>query len=300
MFNFLFPLIFLFFLTQCTIAPVIPIAIEDIIQKSENAKKEKISSTKLIEKPYSVDGKWFYPQNYSYLEEVGIAKPLINIKTGEKTRNGEIYHDEIMMGSHRSLPLPSLIKVTNLSNGYSVRVRVNHRGAFSNTNIINLSSGVFDKLNLNKKGDLVKISLIQQNETFIINEAYTYDEEKKVVEAPISSVTIGNIDESSVDPDTNEEIDELKIDLDGFEILDDYHYKDVYIKVAIFSFKENAQDIVDTMSIKHQAKIIDHIDNDGTKKYMVVIGPFKNIDNLLRILNDDTIDKYEDLSIFII
>ena len=165
MFKFLFSLLFLFlFLTQCTVAPVIPIAIEDIVQKTENIKKEKITSIKLIEKPYEIDGKWFYPQNYSNLEEIGIAKQLNDLKTGNKTRNGEIYHNEIMMGSHRSLPLPSIVRVTNLSNGYSVRVRVNHRGAFSNTNIINLSSGVFEKLKLNKQGDLVRVVLIQQNE----------------------------------------------------------------------------------------------------------------------------------------
>ena len=299
MFKYLFPLLIIF-LSQCAIAPVVPIAIEDLIKKTDNITKEKITSTKLIEKPYEVDGKWFYPQEYSYLEEIGIAMRIEEIKTGQKTKNGEIYHDDIMMGAHRSLPLPSIVKVTNLSNGYSIRVRVNHRGAFSNTNVINLSSGVFDKLNLNKKGDLVHITLIQQNETFIINEAYTYDEEKKVAEAPISSVTIGTIDESTADSDLNEENEVNEISLDGFEILDNYQYNDVYISVALFSFKENAQKIVDTIGVKHQAKIIERINDDGAKKYMVVIGPFKNIDNLLRILNDDTIDKYEDLSIFII
>ena len=298
--------LFLFlFLTHCSVVPVIPIAIENIVKKSENITKENITkeittSTKLIEKPYEIDGKWFYPQEYSHLEEIGIALPLDDLKTGIKTRNGEIYYDEIMMGAHRSLPLPSIVRVTNLSNGYSVKVRVNHRGAFSNTNIINLSSGVFDKLKLNTQGDLVKITLIHQNETFIINEAYTYDEEKKVAEAPISSVTVGTIDESSVDPEINEESNDVDIYLDGFQLLDNYQYNDVYISVALFSFKENAQKIVDTINIKHHAKIIEQYVNDGVKKYMVVIGPFKNIDNLLRILNDDTIDKYEDLSIFII
>ena len=297
----MFKFLFLFlFLSHCTVAPVIPIAIEDIVKKVEGAKNEKISSTKLIEKPYEVDGKWFYPQDYSFLEEIGIAKPLIDLETGKKTKNGEIYHDEIMTGSHRSLPLPSIVRVTNLSNGYSVRVRVNHRGAFSNTNIINLSSGVFDKLKLNKEGDLVKINLIQQNETFLLSEAYTYDEEKKVVEAPVSAVTIDSIDESSADSKITEDDDKPDISLDGFQILENYHYNEVYIKVASFSFKESAQDIVDTINKKHYSKIIEYFNNDGVKKYMVVIGPFKNIDNLLRILNDDTINKYEDLSIFLI
>ena len=299
MIKFLFLFLFLF-ATHCTVAPVIPIAIEDIVKKAEGAKNEKITFTKLIEKPYEVDGKWFYPQDYSFLEEIGIARPIIDLETGKKTRNGEIYHDEIMMGSHRSLPLPSIVRVTNLSNGYSVRVRVNHRGAFSNTNIINLSSGVFDKLKLNEEGDLVKINLIQQNETFLLSEAYTYDEEKKVVEAPVSTVIIDSIDESSDDSKIIETDDKTEISLDGFQILENYHYNEVYIKVASFNFKESAQDIVNEIRDKHYSKIIDHLNNDGVKKYIVVIGPFKNIDNLLRILNDDTINKYEDLSIFLI
>ena len=292
-------LLLILFLSHCAVAPIIPVAIEDIVEKIEKIEKPKetITSTKLVGKPYEIDGKWFYPQEYSFFEEIGIAKTLNDLKTGKKTKNGEIYHDEIMMGAHRSLPLPSLVRVTNLSNGYSVRVRINHRGAFSNTNIIELSNGVFEKLKLNKLGDLVKISLIQQNETFLVNEAYTHDEEKKVVEAPISSVIVGTVYESNDESETDER---NEISLDGFQVLENYQYKDTYIKVASFNFRENAQSIVDTISNKHSAKIIEHINNEGVKKYMVVIGPFKNIDNLLRILNDDTIDKYEDLSIFLI
>ena len=289
-------LFLLLFTTSCTIAPVIPIAIEDIIEQ----RKDKILSTKLIEKPYEINGKWFYPQEYSYFEEVGIAKYLDDVKTGKKTRNGEVYHDEVLMGAHRSLPLPSIVRVTNLSNGYSIRVRVNHRGAYSNTNIINLSSAVFDELKLNKKGDLVKISLIQQNETFILNEAYTYDEEKKVVEAPISSVSIGSIEKTLVSEDIDKKNETLEVSLDGFKILDGYNYSEIYIKVASFSFRKNAEDIVNSIINNHNAKIIEHFNDAGVKKYMVVIGPFIKIDNLLRILDDDIIDKYEDLSIFLI
>ena len=45
---------------------------------------------------------------------------------------------------------------------------------------------------------------------------------------------------------------------------------------------------------------MERFNSEGVKKYIVVIGPFKNIENLLRILNDDTFNKYEDLSIFLI
>ena len=293
-------IIFLFlFLANCTFAPVIPIAIEEIIEKSDRKTAGTISS-KLIEKPYQIDGKWFYPQDYDYLEEIGIAHILNDLTTGDKTRNGEIYHDEILMGSHRSLPLPSIVRVTNMSNGYSIRVRINHRGAFSNTNVVNLSTGTFDKLKLDEQGDLVKITLIKQNETFILNEAHTYDEEKKVIEAPISSVTIGNIDDKLPDLQVNNDNDQVDISLDGFQVLDNYKYEQIFIKLASFSFLKNAQDIVKKINDNHPTGIIEHLGSSGEKRYMVVIGPFKNIDNLLRILNDDTFDKYEDLSIFII
>ena len=314
MIRFLTLLILLTF-THCTIVPVIPVAIEAVVKKVEEQQEDQqeeqqeeqdepkkiITSIKLIEKPYEMNGKWFYPQEYSFFEEVGIAKTIDDLKTGERTKNGEIYHDGVMMSAHRSLPLPSVIRVTNLSNGYSVRVRVNHRGAYSNTNIINLSSEVFNKLKLNKSGDLVKINLIHQNETFIVNEAYTYDEEKKVVEAPLSSVTIETID-SNIEGDVTENIinEESDIVLDGFEIASNYHYDEIYVNIATFNFEENALQLVDILSEKHNAKIVKHKNSDGVNKYKVVIGPFKNIDNLLRILNDDTIDKYEDLSIFLI
>ena len=48
-----------------------------------------------------------------------------------------------------------------------------------------MSEAVFKKLDMNQNGDLVKISLIDSNESFVLSKAYTYDEEKKVVEAPV-------------------------------------------------------------------------------------------------------------------
>ena len=55
---------------------------------------------------------------------------------------------------------------------------------------INLSSGVFKELNLNSGGGLVKIELINTNESFILSETQTFEEEKKVVEAPVSDVVV--------------------------------------------------------------------------------------------------------------
>ena len=151
----IFLLIIFLILTNCTIANVVPLVIED----SNNENNIELIE-KLIEKPYQVNGKWFYPYDYKKFEEIGLAQLETNLKNGSKTKNGEYYHNDTLSGAHRSLPLPSIIEVTNLNNGKSALVRVNHREAFSSIKVVNLSEAVFKKLGMNKKGDLVKISLI--------------------------------------------------------------------------------------------------------------------------------------------
>ena len=142
-----------------------------------------------------------YPRDYKSYTEVGIAEIEIELNNGDLTTNNEFFHNEAFSGSHRSLPLPSILEVTNLENGRIAKVRVNNRGAYSSTHIINLSSGVFKELNLNSGGALVKIELINTNESFILSETRTFEEEKKIVEAPISDVVV--IDSEISNSNTN-------------------------------------------------------------------------------------------------
>ena len=178
-------LLLILLLSQCAAVNIVPLAIED------NNKNKNISLIeKYIEEPYQVDGKWFYPRDYKSYTEVGIAEIEIELNNGDLTTNKEFFHNDAHSGSHRSLPLPSILEVTNLENGRTTKVRVNNRGAYSSTHIINLSSGVFKELNLNSGGGLVKIELIDTNESFILSETQTFEEEKRVVEAPISDVVV--------------------------------------------------------------------------------------------------------------
>ena len=164
-------LLLILLLSQCAAVNIVPLAIED------NNKNKNISLIeKYIEEPYQVDGKWFYPRDYKSYTEVGIAEMEIELNNGDLTTNKEFFHNDVHSGSHRSLPLPSIILVTNLENGRTTKVRVNNRGAYSSTHIINLSSGVFKELNLNSGGGLVKIELINTNESFILSETQTFEE----------------------------------------------------------------------------------------------------------------------------
>ena len=277
----IFLLIIFLILTNCTIANVVPLIIED----SNNKNNIKIIE-KLIEEPYQVNDKWFYPYDYKKFEEIGLAQLETSLKNGSKTKNGEYYHNDTLTGAHRSLPLPSIIEVTNLNNGKSALVRVNHREAFSSIKVVNLSEAVFKKLDMNQNGDLVKISLIDSNESFVLSEAYTYDEEKKIVEAPVSSVVV-------VEKDKNES------SANDRNIKDKSLYNKIFINIASFAFKESAQKIKRDLS-SHDVRIFESQNLSGNMEYRVLIGPYSDVESLLIDLNDDTFKKYEDLSIYLI
>jgi len=89
--------------------------------------------------PYKIMGKWYYPkEDYNY-SEVGVASWYGEDFNGKMTANGEHYNMNTLTAAHRTLPLPSIVKVTNLQNGRSVVVRVNDRGPYVKDRIIDLS-----------------------------------------------------------------------------------------------------------------------------------------------------------------
>jgi rare lipoprotein A len=92
-----------------------------------------------IGKPYEVSGVWYYPAvDYDY-SETGIASWYGSDFHGRPTANGEIYDMNRVTAAHRTLPMPSVVQVTNLENGRSISIRVNDRGPFKRGRIIDLS-----------------------------------------------------------------------------------------------------------------------------------------------------------------
>jgi len=91
-------------------------------------------------RPYQVFGKDYAPiaakQPY---RERGTASWYGKKFHGQKTSSGEVYDMYAMSGAHRTLPIPSYARVTNVANGRSVVVRINDRGPFHSSRIIDLS-----------------------------------------------------------------------------------------------------------------------------------------------------------------
>jgi rare lipoprotein A len=78
--------------------------------------------------------------------ETGKASFYADKHTSEKTASGELYSPELKTAAHRTLPLGSKIKVTNVDNGKSVDVTVNDRGPFVKGRIVDLSKSAFSSI----------------------------------------------------------------------------------------------------------------------------------------------------------
>ena len=92
-----------------------------------------------VGKPYKILGTWYYPkEDYKY-SEVGVASWYGSDFHNKKTANGEKYDMNTLTAAHRTLPLPSVVRVTNLENGRSLILRVNDRGPYAKNRIIDIS-----------------------------------------------------------------------------------------------------------------------------------------------------------------
>ena len=115
---------------------------------------------------------------YPQFTEIGIASWYGEDFHGKPTASGEIYNMYAMTAAHKTLPLGTYVRVTNLENGRRVVVKINDRGPFVKGRIIDLSYSAAKKLDMIKKGTAkVKIEVIStpvriKNKRFIYRKYY--------------------------------------------------------------------------------------------------------------------------------
>lgn len=151
-------------------------------QLSDSAPASAIDISKLVEptskpeplarygnkSPYTVLGKTYQVLDKSKpYEQRGIASWYGQKFNGRKTSSGEIYSICNFSAAHKTLPLPSYVRVTNTRNGQSVVVRVNDRGPFHEGRIIDLSYVAAIRIGLDKTGTApVLVELLNPNNAF--------------------------------------------------------------------------------------------------------------------------------------
>ncbi|WP_419317162.1 septal ring lytic transglycosylase RlpA family protein [Caulobacter sp. ErkDOM-E] len=104
------------------------------------------------EKPYQIKGIWYYPQADPDYDVKGIGSWYGEQFHNRRTANGEIFDMDAVSAAHKTLPLPSLVEVTNLDNGRRMVLRVNDRGPFVGDRVIDLSRAAADQLGYRRQG----------------------------------------------------------------------------------------------------------------------------------------------------
>ena len=120
---------------------------------------------------YQVKGEWYYPRvDYNY-DETGMASWYGEAFDGKATANGEIYDLNQLTAAHKTLPLPSVVEVSNLRNGRSLRLRVNDRGPYANARIIDVSRRAAQLLGFEMAGTTPVRVRILKDESIEVAEA---------------------------------------------------------------------------------------------------------------------------------
>lgn len=112
---------------------------------------------------YKVDDVQYIPSEDLTYNQTGIAGIIPTELNGQKTTNGEVFDASQMVATSKTLPLPTIARVTNLDNGESVIVRVNNRGPFVNTRIMDLSPAAAQKIGINSQSKVQVQVLTEQS-----------------------------------------------------------------------------------------------------------------------------------------
>ena len=242
----------------------------DLKVEEDNVNKNKIFY--LIGEPYYIEGVKYVPEeNYSY-EEIGLATFYDKEIHNKRTANNDLNKVTELLGRHKTLPLPSIVKITNLENGLSLTIKIIDRHD-DNTSIIQVSRKVAQLLRFYKnKITKTKVEILPdpsrqwKNVTMSINDK---DFNNTVESAPTEIVSISNIDEDlNTAEDQNEDINiEQPIEL-GFEEVDDL---DLYLHVNNFKNYQEIKNIVNEINLsdKYTSENIGNF-------YKLIVGPIDN------------------------
>ncbi len=103
-------------------------------------------------------------EGYNYVEE-GEASYYANLFIGRKTASGDVFFQDSLTAAHKTLPLGTIVKVTNVKNGKSIEVKINDRGPFAKGRVIDLTRRGADSLDFLRAGlaDVVLEAIVDED-----------------------------------------------------------------------------------------------------------------------------------------
>ena len=125
-----------------------------------------------VGRPYVIKGRRYYPKERYNFQQTGVASWYGPNFHGKLTANGEIFDKYELTAAHKTLQMPSIIRVTNLGNGRSIILRVNDRGPFAHDRVLDVSERAAELLGFKNAGTArVKIDVIPEASRVVANAA---------------------------------------------------------------------------------------------------------------------------------
>ncbi len=251
-----------------------------------------------VGKPYKVLGQYYTPkEDYGY-SEVGVASWYGDDFHNKRTANGETYNMRAITAAHRTLPLPSIVKVTNLENGRSIIARVNDRGPYVKNRIIDVSQKGAELLGYRNKGTAkVRVEILEKeskaikeamlsptNSSTIYSDAIKYDvvDSKAGIAMKIAKAKSEMVEKRA---EIDKKVDEYKVEKGVF-----------FVQVGAFADYGKAKEMADSM--KRFGKVSIHeayLSKDGV--YRVRLGAYQSRNEAMKILDRVLDYGHSDVSI---
>ena len=281
-------------------------------ERDSTTKPPKIDSNSVtalgeykVGKPYQVDGIWYYPKVNPDYDEVGIASWYGEAFHGKTTANGAVYNMNALTAAHKTLPMPSKVRVTNLSNGRSIILDVNDRGPFVHGRIIDLSRRASQLLGFKEKGlAMVRVRAISENGSLYVAEKYNNPTgEAEIVEAvPSVNVAVGDLPlpegavasapieiKNIVSRNTNKNIASINSNNLAIEKVSEF-----FVQVGSFLQEQNASRLSGKLSYFAPVRITT-TEFDQNIYYRVQLGPVANVDEADNLMQNLIKSGYRDV-----
>jgi peptidoglycan lytic transglycosylase len=252
--------------------------------------------------PYQIAGVWYYPAvDYNY-DETGVASWYGEEFDQQYTANGEIFDLNQMTAAHRTLPMPSIVQITNLDNGRSMQLRVNDRGPFARGRIIDVSRRAAQLLGFETNGTaLVRLTIMKDESIQVAELAKRNGGDSRVLVAEAPSVmsveavartkpartaaappppppaaSINAVPSPVVIaalPSLPEKVEVVPVKSSGR----------IFIQAGAFSVRENAQRLQSRIAPLGSAQVMTASIN-GTEMYRVRLGPLPDVEQADQVL----------------
>jgi len=220
-----------------------------------------------------------YTQNFNNYSNKGFAliydRKFVNKKLDDRS----------LLIFNNFLQEDTPVKVTNLINGKYLLAKVGKKSKYPNFYNSVISKRIADDLDVDVNQPYVEIRTINHNNSFIINKAKTFDEEKKVAnKVPVEGIDIKNISNN---------IDKKKTNKKNLNVKLDFKY---IIKIADFYFEDSAKILKNRLLNEHNIKNV-KIKKMSTNSYRIYKGPFNNLDSIKSEYNDIIKLNFENIEI---